>query len=48
MAEIVSEDVMDWARDLEALRKMLAGEQLRDLSANKQAVTLQFTGCRSQ
>ena len=48
MAEIVSEDVMEWARDLEALRGMLAGEQPRDLSVNKQAVILQFTKCGSQ
>jgi len=28
MAEIVSEDVMEWARDLAALQKLLAGQQL--------------------
>ena len=48
VAEIVSEDVMEWARDLEALRGMLAGEQPRDLSVNKQAVILHFTKCGAQ
>ena len=48
MAEIVSEDVMEWARDLEALQRMLASNQLQDPSVNKQAVILQFAKCGSQ
>jgi hypothetical protein len=28
MAEFVSEDVLDWARDLAAMRRLLAGERL--------------------
>ena len=31
MAEIVSEDVMEWARDLEALQKLFACEKLQDI-----------------
>lgn len=42
MAEVVSEDVMDWARDLIALEKLLAGEPLTDPPIDKQAILLQF------
>ena len=43
MVEIVSEDVMDWARDLAALRKFFADEPPRDPPINTQSVVLQFT-----
>ena len=42
MAEIVSEDVMDWARDLAALQTLFAGEPFSNRPINKQAILLQF------
>ena len=43
MVEIVSEDVMDWARDLAALGKLFAGEPPTDPPINTRSVVLQFT-----
>lgn len=43
MVEIVSEDVMDWARDLAALGKLFADEPPTDPPINTQSVVLQFT-----
>ena len=43
MGEIVSEDVLDWARDLAALRKLFAGEPRTDRPMNEQAIVLQLT-----
>lgn len=48
MVEIVSEDVMDWARDLAALRTLIAGEPLADPAITKQATVLQITEYQSQ
>ena len=47
MAEIVSEYVMDWARDLEASRKMLTSEQLQ-LPMSNQVVVVRFAEYRLQ
>lgn len=42
MAEIVSEDVMDWARDLAAIRRLFAGEEFQRPPVCEPAVILQF------
>lgn len=48
MVEIVSEDVMDWARDLAALRKLFADEPATDPHVNTQTIILQFSEYQQQ
>ena len=42
MVEIISEDVMDWARDLTVLRKLFAGDPPTDLTLEKQTVIIEL------
>ena len=42
MGEVLSEDVLDWARDLAAINKLLAGEQIERSQPRGSAKILNF------
>jgi len=47
MGEIVSEDMLDWARDLAAIQKLLAGEALEQPAGDGAVLTLDFGAARA-
>ncbi len=42
MAEIISDDVFEWARDLAAMRRLLAGEKLPNPDVPQSVTILPF------
>jgi hypothetical protein len=42
MGEIVSSDVLEWARDLAVIRKLFAGEEITPSESPEPAIILQF------
>jgi hypothetical protein len=47
MGEIVSEDMLDWARDLAAIQRLLRGEELDQPVEDGAVLTLNFGGVRA-
>jgi hypothetical protein len=48
MGEILSEDVLDWARDLAAIQKLLAGQPLDQPTGEGAVLTPQFGAARAR
>jgi len=48
MGEIVSEDMLDWARDLAAIQKLLAGEELEGPVGDGSVLTPDFGASRTR
>src|SRR3954447_1057837 len=47
MGEVVSEDMLDWARDLAAIQKLLAGETLAQSAVDAVVVSPRFGWAQS-
>jgi hypothetical protein len=47
MGEIISEDMLDWARDLAAIQKLLAGEDLERPAGGGAVLTPDFGAARA-
>jgi hypothetical protein len=48
MGEIVSEEVLDWARDLAAIHRLLAGERLEGAAATGLVISPSFGASRAR
>lgn len=46
MGEIISDDVVEWARDLAAIRRLFSGEGAQDLLVREPAAILPFAPCQ--